>query len=118
MKKDPFVFIEHIFQSINDIENFSKNLEKNEFMKNKLKQNAIIRSLEVIGEAIKNIPDSFRENYPAIPWKDMAGMRDKLVHHYFGVDLGLVWKVLEEDIPFLKEEILKIRKDTKKSEEK
>lgn len=111
MKKEPSVFIEHILQNIKDIENFSKDLKEEDFLKDKLKQNAIIRSLEVIGEAIKNIPESFRDSYPNIPWKDIAGMRDKLMHHYFGIDLELVWKSLKEDIPLLKDELLKIRMD-------
>lgn len=114
MIKDSMVFIEHILQSIKDIEDFSMNLSKEDFFKNKLKQNAIIRSIEIIGEASKNIPLTLKKDYPEIPWKDITGMRDKLMHHYFGVDLELVWKSIKEDIPFLKEQILKIRKDLKK----
>ena len=67
-----------------------------------MKQKASIRSIEVIGEAAKNIPDSFKEKYPEIVWKDIIGTRDKLIHHYFGVDLNAVWKVGKEDIPELK----------------
>jgi len=61
--------------------------------------NAVIRSLEVIGEATKNLPTSFRDNYPDIPWKQMAGMRDKLIHEYFGVDIQMVWQAIECHIP-------------------
>ena len=63
---------------------------------------AVVRALEVVGEAVKNIPEDFREKYPHIPWKDLAGMRDKLIHGYFGVDLGRVWRTVKEVIPAMK----------------
>ena len=100
--KDPIIFIKHILENIEDIEKFSEGLDKKEFQENRLKQKAIIRSIEVIGEAAKNIPDSFKEKCPDIVWKDIIGTRDKLIHHYFGVDLNAVWKVVKEDIPELK----------------
>jgi uncharacterized protein with HEPN domain len=77
MKRDINLFIQDILENIKDIESFSKGLTIKEFESNKLKQNAIMRSLEVIGEAVKNIPDKFREKYPNIPWKKIAGFRDK-----------------------------------------
>ncbi len=110
MKRDVNLFIQDILENMNDIESFSKGLTGEEFAKNKLKQNAIIRSLEVIGEAVKNIPDSFREKYPLIPWKDIAGFRDKLSHAYFGVDIERVWNIIRIDLPVLKEGIEKIAK--------
>jgi uncharacterized protein with HEPN domain len=63
---------------------------------------AVIRALEVIGEAAKNIPEPIRNKYPHIPWRDVAGMRDKLIHHYFGVDLETVWKTVMKDLPLLR----------------
>lgn len=111
MIRDTNLFIEDIIQNIKDIESFSKNLSKEKFMKDKLRQNAIIRSLEVIGEAVKNIPNSLREKYPNIPWKSMAGFRDILSHAYFGVDIERVWNILKSDLPKLKEEIEKIKKN-------
>lgn len=109
MKKDPLIFIEHILENIEDIENFIRNVTKEDFLKNKEKQNAVIRSIEVIGEATKNLPLNIRLNYPNTPWKDISGTRDKLSHHYFGVDLNLIWKTIVEKIPTLKEDIIKIR---------
>ena len=65
-------------------------------------QNAIIRRLEIIGEAVKNIPTAFKTNYPEIPWKQMAGMRDVLIHEYFDIDLGLTWSVVKRELPSIK----------------
>ena len=73
--------------------------------------NAVVRSLEVVGEAAKNIPDGVKKKYPDIPWKKMAGMRDKLSHEYFGIDEGIVWKVATEELPPLKKFIQKILKN-------
>src|SRR3989338_10972852 len=111
MKRDIGLFIEDILNSIKHIENFSRNLDKDRFSKNNLRQSAIIRQLEIIGEAVKNIPNSFREKYPKIAWKDIAGLRDILSHAYFGVNLDRVWKIIEIDLPKLKEEIGKIKID-------
>lgn len=109
MKRDINLFLGDILENIKDIESFSEGLTIKEFEKNKLKQNAIIRSLEVIGEAVKNIPDEFREKYPSIPWRDIAGFRDILSHSYFGVNMDRVWNIIEKDLPSFKKEIEKIR---------
>jgi len=109
MKRDVGLFIEDILNSIKNIEEFSKNLDKEKFSKDNLRQSAIIRQLEIIGEAVKNIPNSFREKHPKIVWKDIAGLRDILSHAYFGVNLDRVWRIIEADLPKLKEEISKIR---------
>ena len=116
MNKEPVVFIEHILESIDAIEKFSKNINKQEFKSNRLRQSAIIREIQIIGEAVKNLPDSFREKYPEVPWAKIAGMRDKITHHYFSVDLKAVWKVVKEDLPDLKIKILKIKEDLEKGE--
>lgn len=109
-EKDSLIFIKHILENIEDIEKFSEDLGENEFRKDVLKQKAIIHSIEIIGEAAKNIPNSFKEKYSKISWKDITGTRDKLIHHYFGVDLNSVWKVVKEDIPELKIQIQSILK--------
>jgi len=111
MKKEPIIFIEHIIENIEDIESFTKKVNKRDFLENKEKQNAIIRSLEIIGEAVKNISPEIKSKYPKTPWKEIAVTRDKISHHYFGVDLELIWKILEKNIPELKREMLIIRKE-------
>ena len=109
MKRDLKLFIEDILENINAIENFSKNLSEQELKENKLKQYAIIRAIEIIGEAVKNIPKNFREKYPNIEWSKIAGMRDIITHGYFGIDLDAVWKVIKEETPKLKKQISKIK---------
>ena len=110
MKKNIKIFLEHILESINLIEKYVKDKDKNDFLKSTQIQDATIRRIEIIGEAIKNIPDSFRETYTIIPWKEITGMRDILSHQYFGVDLDLTWEVIKEDIPELKKQIISIKK--------
>ena len=112
--KDSLVFIDHILESIKDIESFTNNVGKNEFSQNKLLQNAVIRSIEIIGEATKNIPDPFKERYSDVEWRKIAGTRDKITHHYFGLDLDTIWDTLKEDIPVLKKKILKIKEQLNK----
>jgi len=90
MKKDVNIFLSHILESIENIESFSKNISRNEFMKERFNQNAIVRELEIIGEASKNIPDDFKKEHSNINWKEIVGTRDKLIHHYFGVDLEII----------------------------
>ena len=74
---------------------------------------AVVRKLEIIGEATKNIPDKIKEKYPMLPWKEMAKIRDKLIHGYFSVDFEIVWKVIKEELPLLKPEIRKILQEEK-----
>ncbi len=109
MKRDIGLFIEDILDSIKNIEDFSKNLGREGFSKDNLRQSAIIRQLEIIGEAVKNLPDAFREEHPKIAWKDIAGFRDILSHAYFGVNLDRVWNILENDLPTFKKELNKIK---------
>lgn len=105
MQKDPLFFIEHILDCILNIKNYTKGLNEVEFLRNKLIQDAVIRNFEIIGEATKHLNSTFREKYPNIEWKKIAGMRDKLIHDYMGVDLWAVWGVVEDLLPNLEEAI-------------
>lgn len=109
MKKDPLVFVKHIMDSIEEIENFTKGITgKEKLLQKKVVYEAVIRKIEIIGEAVKNIPLSFKDRYSAVPWKGIAGMRDKLIHNYFEVDLARVWVTVTEEIPSLKKQIQEI----------
>jgi len=94
MKRTYIDYIEDILTSIQEIEEFTKGMNFDDFVKDKKTVNAVIRSLEVMGEAVKKIPKEIRDKYPDIPWKYIAGMRDKLIHEYHGVDLTIVWERL------------------------
>lgn len=111
MNKDPLVFIEHILDSINAINEYTKGLDKDGFSSSKEKQDAVLRRIEIIGEAVKNLPTEVKEQNPDIPWKQIAGMRDIVVHNYFGVDLDLTWKIVTKDLEELETKISAI-KDT------
>jgi len=114
MKKDPLIFVQHILDSIEKIERFTKGVTKNKFLKDEKLQDAVVRRIEVIGEAVKNIPSIFRTKYPNIPWSNIAGMRDKLMHHYFGINLETIWNVVKENLPDLKKKILEIIENSRK----
>lgn len=105
MNKDPYVYLKHILDSIKAIEDYTDNLSEEDFIQSLVKQDAVMRRISVIGEAVRNIPTDFREQHTIIPWKDIAGMRDKLIHNYTGVDIDLVWRVVKKDIPPLKKQI-------------
>ncbi|MEI7890745.1 MAG: DUF86 domain-containing protein [bacterium] len=107
-KKDPKIFLTHILKSIERIEDDTAGLSEAQFSRALTVQDAVVRRLEIIGEAVRNIADDFRKKHTKIPWKKMAGLRDVLIHEYFGVDMELVWKIINNDIPKLKKQILKI----------
>ena len=101
-RKDYSDYLQDILGSINDTDDFVSGLTFEAFLKDKKSVNAVLRSIEVIGEAAKKIPHSMRKDFPDIPWKKMAGMRDKLIHEYFGVDLEIIWEVIKTDLPSIK----------------
>jgi|SRR3989344_4818159 len=109
--KSDIVFLEHILDSIDAIAQFSKNVTKNELDSNRLKRSAIVREIEVIGEAVKNISRSLKSNHKEIAWKDIAGTRDKMIHHYFGVDINIILDIIKRDLPLLKKKVQEILKD-------
>ena len=99
MKRDPRLYLDDIFDAIEKIENYVEDLSFEEFSEDSKTVDAIVRNFEIIGEATKRIPSETKEKYPQIPWKMMAGTRDKLIHEYFGVNLQTLWKAVKEDLP-------------------
>ncbi|MFO7957670.1 MAG: DUF86 domain-containing protein [Candidatus Brocadiia bacterium] len=92
-------YIADMLDSAREVEEFTRGMDFEAFVADKKTVNAVIRSLEVMGEAAKRIPERVRDQYPDIPWKQMAGMRDKLIHEYSGVDLQIVWGVIRDELP-------------------
>ena len=110
-EKNDLAFIGHILDSINAIEEFSKGMNREELTSNRLKQSALVREIEIIGEAAKNISTDLKNSHPEVEWKDIVGTRDKIIHHYFGVDLNIVWSIIKDNLPDLKKNIEKIKQN-------
>ena len=102
MKRDMKLYLIDILDSISLIEKYTKDLSEIDFFENEQVQDAVSRRLEIIGEAVKNIDVNFRNKYPDIPWKKIAGMRDILIHGYFGVNLERIWNIVNKDLIELK----------------
>lgn len=113
MKKEPAIFLRHILESIELIEKRTRNVNRKRFMEDIDLQDAVIRRLEVIGEAVRNLPKEFRQKYSKINWQNPAGMRDTLIHGYFEVDLDVVWDTVLNDLPPFKEKVKKLLGETK-----
>ncbi|MGD0451532.1 MAG: DUF86 domain-containing protein [Candidatus Bathyarchaeia archaeon] len=101
MTKEFIDYVEDIIKAMNDALGFVKNMDYEIFVKDTKTTYAVIRALEIIGEATKKVPSSIKADYSQIPWKKMAGMRDKVIHEYFGVDLKRVWNTVNNDLPAL-----------------
>ena len=108
MQRDYKAFIKDILEAIHRIESYTKNLKIDDFSKNQLYQDAVVRNLEIIGEAVKRLPKNLIDKYPDIEWKKIAGLRDILIHAYFGIDVDIVWDVVKNKVPKLKTKILKL----------
>ena len=108
-QKNPRLFLDDIIESVDRIERYTKGISRDQFLKDIKTQDAVIRNLEIFGEAVKQLPESFTLQYPEVPWRLIAGMRDKLIHHYFGVSIDIVWETIQHDIPAIRPSLKKIQ---------
>jgi uncharacterized protein with HEPN domain len=105
------VYLQDILECIDQIEIYLDNVGEEEFYQNSEKQDSVLRRLEIIGEAVKQIPEDIRSKYKVVPWRKVAGLRDVLIHQYFGVTMSMVWVITQEEIPELKSNIQQIIRD-------
>ena len=109
MKSREFiVYLRDIIDAVEKIEKFTEGMDSERFYADDKTAYAVIRALEIIGEATKKVPQNIKGSYPQVAWREMAGIRDKLIHDYFGVNLEVIWKTVQEDLPTLKPRILQI----------
>lgn len=108
MKRDDTVYIRHILDAIHLIEKYTKGMSENQFLSDTMAHDAVVRQIEIIGEAARNISDKFREQHSNLPWGKMIGIRNKIIHEYFNVNYAIVWDTIKDDLPFLKKALKKI----------
>ncbi len=111
MEKLPSIYLYHILDCISRIHAYTKDIDEQASFKDFMIQDAVIRNFEVIGEAVKKVNPAIRKRYPEIPWKNIAGMRDKLIHDYMGVDVRAVWGVVEDVLPDFEQQVKRIIND-------
>jgi uncharacterized protein with HEPN domain len=109
MSKRPIdLLLNDIYQAIDRIEQYIKNLSFDAFSKDQKSVDAVVRNLEIIGEAANRLPDEFKEKYSTIEWHKVVGLRHRIVHEYFGIDLEIIWQILHKDLPELKQKIAEV----------
>lgn len=111
MPRECKAYLKDILESISKIENYTKNISFNDFVRDELIKDGVVRNLEIIGEAVKNIPDDIKNKRPEVEWKKIVGLRDILIHAYFGIDDEIVWDVVKSRLLELKEKIAEIRSE-------
>ncbi|OGC23321.1 hypothetical protein A2291_06640 [candidate division WOR-1 bacterium RIFOXYB2_FULL_42_35] len=104
-------FLCDIVEAINSIGSYTDKMTSDDFFQDKKTQDAVVRNLEIIGEAVKNLPQAFRSEHQKIEWRKIAGLRDKVIHYYFGINLDVVWDVVKNKFPHLREQIKQIIKE-------
>jgi uncharacterized protein with HEPN domain len=107
-ERDDLPYLKHMLDAVARIESYVRGIEETDFLTNTEKQDAVIRQLQILGEAVKCLSQGLRAAHPDVPWREVAGMRDKLVHDYFGVDLQFVWVTATKDVPALRPKIERV----------
>ena len=110
-KRKPLLYLQDILTSLLRIEDYTRNLSFDDLNDDWKTIDAVVRNLEILGEAARNMPEELVEEYPDIPWSRMISMRNKVLHEYFGVDLVILWKTIQEDLPFLRKQIKEMLKE-------
>ena len=105
MLREYKVYLRDMLEAIEKIENYTDDMSRDDFLENEMVKDAVLRNLEVLGEAAKQIPDNVRDENPDVEWKKIAGLRDILTHVYFGVDMEIIWDIVKNKNPGLKEKI-------------
>lgn len=111
--RDYRLYLKDISDAMDSIEKFVEGMDFDEFIRDDKTTSAVVRKFEIIGEATKMIPEFIKEKYPQVPWKDMAGMRDRLIHAYFGIDYVLIWETIKNAIPKTKSIVHKILEESR-----
>ncbi|MDQ1262885.1 MAG: hypothetical protein QG575_2066 [Euryarchaeota archaeon] len=112
MKKDDSVYLHHIIDAFLQIEGYTDGVSYEEFLSNRLLQDGVIRQLEVMGEAARNLSEGLLNEYPKIPWRQMISLRNRMIHAYFNVNLQIIWEIVQDDVPKIKENITNILDNT------
>ncbi|NPV60824.1 MAG: DUF86 domain-containing protein [Actinobacteria bacterium] len=107
-RRDHLDYLQDILESIDDVQSFVAGMSYEDFANDRKTVNAVIRSIEVIGESARAVPDSVKRKNPSIPWEKMVSMRNKLIHEYFGVDIEIIWQTIQEDISPLRDDIAEL----------
>ena len=108
MKRDDTVYLRHILDAIELIEEYTRGMTENQFMSNSMAHDAVVRQIEIIGEAARNISSEFQVKHSGLPWGKMTGIRNKIIHEYFNINYSIVWDTVQDDLPPLKKSVKKI----------
>lgn len=108
MKKDDTVYLRHILDAVEQIEDYLKGVSADQFLQTRLLQDGVVRQLEIVGEASRNLSDEFRQKYSEVPWGQIIALRNRMIHAYFNVNLQIVWEIVQDDLPPLKQHVKRI----------